>query len=273
VLLSSVVLLAVSCGSDDEKLKASRDDAGGEAGQAGAAPGPGGPAGGSNGAAGEAGETSSAGTPAGPVGGAGGEAGAAIGAAAGAGGEPPIAACTPNGNALGVQLDSEPMYTVCRDARQIIPFQATDAAPEFTCCGLSASKPAYGLELAALSNPEGGGDFSFMIPAGAPLGAQFLTVTCAGGAADEGFSLEVSNGVAPVVAAVNELVASGDPLTITGTNLANVTRITVVGPETATYECGIEAQEETSIVCSFGSGVLSEGDYQLFVYQTTAATR
>jgi hypothetical protein len=258
-LALGIALGAVSCGSDDNKLRSEREDTAGEAGQAGAPnAGASGSSGGSESGGGEAG------TPSVPVAGAGGEAGMP-GGNGGAAGEAPVAACTPAGAVDGASFDSEPTYSVCRGARQYIDFTAAGSDPDFTCCGISSAAPPYPLQVSGVNTNADGGFFTFLVPEDAPLGSQFVTVNCSSGELSGAIALNVSDSAPPIVTAVPDQVPWGDPLVITGTNLAGVS-VRLQGAGDVPYEClaDTEQSDDTTITCSFGDFVPA-GAYSVLV--------
>lgn len=264
------VSLAISCGSEDDKKRSSRE---GEAGQAGAAPdaSSGGNAGepSTPASAGEGGSPSAMGGAAGespaPEAGAGGTAAVEAG---GAGGEPPTFACVTENNATGVTFSNEAIYAGCRGARLYVDFNATSSDHDITCCGVSNAKPAWGTALAGVAPESTNGLFGFIVPADAPLGLQAMDVTCSTGKADA-FSLEVKAGAPPVVTDVaSEQVMVGDPVVINGSNLAGVTSVMAYGSEGTAFECVIDAEQstDTKLQCGF-SDVVPTGIFQLRVAQ------
>ncbi|HEY4107227.1 MAG TPA: hypothetical protein VGM44_25180 [Polyangiaceae bacterium] len=271
VFVGAAAVLAVGCSDDTTKKVPVVSGEAGEAGEASGGTSAGtagkGGAGGSTvtpegGAAGEpvVVEGGAAGAPVTPEGGAAGEAGTA--------GSGPVA-CAPGGDATGVALDAENSQSACRGALVVANFTATSADDNFTCCGTSGT---FDVTVSGLVNDRSGpvsGQFSLIVPADAPTGAQSVTVTCSGGPATYTFDLNVpATEQAPVATSASGPIYSSDDLQIDGANLTGVTTVlaTMVGDPTTSAECLIdtETSSDSQITCNFG-GDIAPGDYTLAI--------
>lgn len=265
VMVSASLAAAVSCGSDDGK-KVNRDEQVGGQGGAGAPSSAGTPTteGGAGGAPRPEGGTGNAGgEPTQPTdgGGAGGESTEA----GGAGGQPPVSSCVPSGATLLPNVDSEPIYSVCRGARLVVPVTAEDTDETFTCCGVSNAVPAWGTDFLGRDYVATGGSFLFEISKSAPLGAQSMTIDCLNGPVGGAIQLNVVEGAPPVVTGVTTPLVSGDTMFVDGSNLSGVTDAWAIAPDGSQYECIIisEGNSDTSFGCFFDA--IPTGTYRLRV--------
>jgi hypothetical protein len=272
LLVGSAVVLAAGCGSSDDKKKRHSQDEGGEGGEGGGAESSAGAH--SGGAGGDQANGATGGVS--PIeAGAGGQGGGplTIGGAAGAeamagapGGGAPSFECTPAGDEVGVSLSNEAIYQLCRGSVALLPFDIQSSDQQFKCCGTSSAN--YGVELAGLSNNDGGGDFSFLVPDDAPLSQQGLSIACAGEPSADVVAIEVTDNAFPIVESVNTQINSAGTLTITGQNLLNVANVRAVplDPTAQSYFCNIRGENTaTQITCDFGGGI-AYGDYKLSVF-------
>ena len=267
LVLGGAFVAAIGCSSGSAKKAVLPGD---DAGAAGAAEAAGGAAGASEpGAAGAAGES-----PVGAAGAAeGGAAGAAEGGAAGAGeagaaGAAPLA-CTPSGDVVGASFPTEPIYTVCRGAGQLVPYDVMSSPAEFTCCGVSDTTPIpYDVVLSGVSNGDGGGQVAFIVPEDAPLGAQTISAACSGGNVANNIALEVSDAAPPVVTGVTASVSVNGSPVVSGSNLSGVTYLAAVAADGSNYECtfGPTSATDTSITCDLGADTPA-GDYVMVAHQ------
>lgn len=251
-------MLAGGCGSSNDTKKRQGDEAGAAGANEGGGPSSGGSQSAPAGAAGEP-DVGTAGAEAGGAPGGGGAPGAA-GAPASAGqpsdgGAPSLPNCDVDGSVTGLALLTEPIYQGCRGSRVAVPYDVTTSSNSFHCCGVSTSKPAYGVPLAAESNQDGGGDLWFEVPADAPLGSYAMNVTCVE-SGQRVFALEINDAAPPVVTNAPTITSAGATFTITGENLDTVTSITAFRLRDAAFAfCNIDgaSQSATSVSCTFSA--------------------
>jgi hypothetical protein len=269
LLVGAAFVLAAGCGSSDKKA-ATRGD-GGEAGAVAAPGGDGGQAhGGSSSTAGAAGEVASVGGVsdggASPIaGGTGGTSPNQAGEAS-VGGVPAFD-CTPAGDTVGLSFKSNNTFRVCRGALGLLNFSVQTTDQQFVCCGTSSGR--YGFEGHGLSDNDGGGDVTFLVPPDAPLGAQTLNLTCAAGVIATPISINVTDDGFPVVDSVTATVAPNGNVTIVGSNLLNVDRMRAVpvDPNGEQFYCNIDTQSATAekVTCKLSGGTPA-GDYVIGVF-------
>ena len=275
LVLSSAFVLAVACSSTNKKTALPA----GEGGEAGSSEAAGAPAVAGGGSAGEggSGEPAPAAGAAGEVseGGAGGS--TSVESAAGAAGEGTVGAagsgdvaCMPSGSVGGLGFDTEPTYSVCRGGLALLPFLATDADPQFSCCG--TSNAAYDFPLLGLSDSQGDGkgQLEFLVPADAPLTEQAVSAACSDGPSSSTAKISVTDSAPPTVGSVSEqIVTTNDTLQINGSHLGTVDRIRAIPlDDQASYavRCNIdpETQSDDSVTCSFA--FIPEGRYVISVF-------
>lgn len=266
VLVCSSLVAAVSCGSDDGK-KVNRDEQAGGQGGAGAPSSAGTPTtdGGTGGApTPEGGSGNAGGEPTQPI--AGGGAGGEPIASGGAGGEAPVSSCVPEGGTLLPNVDSEPIYSVCRGARLIVPMTAEGTDETFTCCGVSNVAPAWGTDFFGRDYVETGRSFLFEISEAAPLGAQSMTIDCADGPVGGAIQLNVVEGAPPVVTTATKVLFTGAVMFVEGSNLGGELNVEAIGTDGTRYECTVESEghQDTGFSCFF-TGIPAGTGYRLRV--------
>ena len=216
------------------------------------------------GAAGEAGAAGLGG--AAGVTGDGGAAGSTPNSAAGAAGADGLA-CVPEGSVTGLEFDTEPTYSVCRGALALLPFTVQSSDQQYACCG--TSNAAYDFALAGVSDNDGGGNFTFLVPADAPLTEQAVSVDCESGTVPSTVAIKVTDTAPPVATSVATPVNAGANIVITGSNLLAVDRVLLVpvDPEQEQPFCNITAAASTatSVTCKLSGGT-APGDYQVTVF-------
>jgi hypothetical protein len=264
VLASACALsIASGCGSSNPKKAVQIPSDGGEAGATPDAVG--GAAGASEPGPGVAGE---GGTIEPGAAGAAGAAGALPEATGGDPGIPPLE-CTPSGAVSGLQFDTEPTYSICRDSLALLQFSVTDSDQLYTCCG--STNAAYDVELAGLSNNDGGGNFTFVVPADAPLTEQSISADCGDGPVATSVAVKVTDTAPPLVTGTTtpEVVPNGT-IVIQGSNLLGVDRVYVVPLDGGndSFYCNIDEQNSTatSVSCQVSGGA-SPGEYKISLFE------
>ena len=258
LIISSAVALSVSCSSATKKKVLLYAADGGAAGETGRElPGAAGVGGSDAGAAGtgigaggvdgvpEAGaggvpETGAGGVPEAGAGGTLGEGGSA--------GVPQASVCEQSGplttGASFSQFDDTPV--VCRGSTIRNNFSG-NAADDFSCCAAFESVPSSAFAVSGITNHDGGGYLNLTVPAKAPLGVQVVDVSCPD---SDGVSLSPTLEIVTpaVVTGIDALIHQGDTLTITGTDFARVSNISLKDGE-VTRACSITSKTATTLTC------------------------
>lgn len=252
LVLGGAFTLAAGCGSDDPK-QASRADAG-AAGAAEPAPAGGGNGGAVDEVAGAPGVPSAGHGGSATAGGNGGDANE-INDAGGAGGGSPIASCERAGSVSGLDLDAAPIHQGCRGALLAVPFEADDASATFACCGVSTSRPRFGVSLEGAYNFEGGGLLELQVPEDAPFGSYQLDIDCPTTAGRQAITVQINDAAAPMVLSVSAEITPSGPMVIAGKNLTPVHVGAVRASDGSYFGCEPRQESATRITCDFGGAI------------------
>jgi hypothetical protein len=129
----------------------------------------------------------------------------------------------------------------------------------------------YSVDISGVTNGDGGGSVSMIVPAAAPLGAQSVTLTCAPGPVKYSFDVIVTDTLAPVVTGADSAIFGDEVLHITGSNLSGVSTVNAVPADPAATISGSNCFFNTGDVtdselsCSFDG--IEPGDYLIVVQE------